>query len=339
MEVAAGRRRRQRRLGHVRAGPRHRLRHAADGDAAVPAAGRQRSAGWWRARSAASRRRPSARTCAASSSCSRPARSPRRRARPAPRREPGDEGGVLLRQGGHPRRAGARPADPQPARRHRQGHDAPRSAAPTCTSTTATSRPWSAATSSATSSWARSSRSAAATIASRSATASSCRSPSRAATASSATSSCGRCATTRTRTPALAEKLAGYSGSGLFGYSHIYGGYAGRPGRVRARAVRRRRPDQGARVAGGRAGAVPVRHLPDRLHGGRELRHPARRHGRGLGLRPGRPVRHQERLAARRRARHRHRPLPGAAGHGRRRRARPRSSTTRRSTCWRRCAR
>ena len=26
---------------------------------------------------------------------------------------------------------------------------------------------------------------------------------------------------------ALAEKLAGYSGSGLFGYSHIYGGYAG----------------------------------------------------------------------------------------------------------------
>ena len=26
---------------------------------------------------------------------------------------------------------------------------------------------------------------------------------------------------------ALAEKLAGYSASGLFGYSHIYGGYAG----------------------------------------------------------------------------------------------------------------
>ena len=33
-----------------------------------------------------------------------------------------DEGGLLLRQGGHPRRAGARSADPQPARRHRQGH-------------------------------------------------------------------------------------------------------------------------------------------------------------------------------------------------------------------------
>ncbi len=45
-----------------------------------------------------------------------------------------------------------------------------------------------------------------------------------------------------------------------------------------------------------RAGAVPVRHLPDRLHGRRELRHPARRHRRRLGLRPGRPVRHPQRL-------------------------------------------
>ncbi len=40
-------------------------------------------------------------------------------------------------------------------------------------------------------------------------------------------SSCGRCATTRTRTPGWPRSSAGYSGSGLFGYSHMYGGYAG----------------------------------------------------------------------------------------------------------------
>ena len=42
----------------------------------------------------------------------------------------------------------------------------------------------------------------------------------------------------------------------------------------------------------------------------RDLRHPAGRRDRGLGLRPGRPVRHRERLPARRRAGDRHRPLP-----------------------------
>ena len=62
-----------------------------------------------------------------------------------------------------------------------------------------------------------------------------------------------------------------------------------------------------------RAGAVPLRHLPHRLHGRRELRHPARRHRRRLGLRAGRPVRDQERLPARRRAGDRHRPRPRPA--------------------------
>jgi hypothetical protein len=41
-----------------------------------------------------------------------------------------------------------------------------------------------------------------------------------------------------------------------------------RPGRVRARAVRRRRSAEGAIDAVRRTGAVPVRHLSDRLHGG-----------------------------------------------------------------------
>ena len=74
-----------------------------------------------------------------------------------------------------------------------------------------------------------------------------------------------------------------------------------------------------------RAGAVPLRHLPDRLHGRRFLQHPGRRHDRDLGLRPGRTVRDPERLPARRRARDRHRHGAGAAGAGARRPA-PRRS-------------
>ena len=250
----------------------------------------------------------------------------------------GDEGGVLLRQGGHPRRAGAGPADPQPARRDRQGHGhrdlrlrpaplrrlhpdhgARRHPRPRVHGRGRRGRPRQ-------------------------------RSPQ------------GR----RPRRRAVHDRLrpllllpqaalvavrqlepqrrAGREAGRLLGrrplrlLAHLRR-LSGRPGRVRARAVRRRRADQGARRAAGRAGALPLRHLPDRLHGGRELRHPARRHGRGLGLRPGRAVRHQERLAARRRARHRHRPLPGAAGHGRGAGQGRGRSTTRRSTCPRRCGR
>ena len=56
-----------------------------------------------------------------------------------------------------------------------------------------------------------------------------------------------------------------------------------------------------------RAGAVPLRHLPDRLHGRRKRRDRAGRHGRRLGLRAGRPVRDQERVDVRRGPRDRHR--------------------------------
>ena len=104
-----------------------------------------------------------------------------------------------------------------------------------------------------------------------------------------------------------------------------------RPGRVPARAVRRRRPDQDPRRHPRRAGPVPLRHLPDRLHGRRERPDRAGRHGRGLGLRAGRPVRHPERLDARRRAGDRHRPRARAAADGRGT-ARPRRSTSRRRT-------
>ena len=93
-----------------------------------------------------------------------------------------------------------------------------------------------------------------------------------------------------------------------------------RAGGVRARAVRRHRSAQGSRLARRRAGAVPLRHPADRLHGRRELRHPGRRHGCGLGLRSGRPVRHPERAAAGRRARDRDRPISRAPAQGARRR-------------------
>ena len=146
------------------------------------------------------------------------------------------------------RRARARPEDPQPARRDRQDHlhrDLRLRPAPL---RRLHPDDEDAATSSATSSWARSSRSAAASRTSRSATASSC----------PFTIACGNCffcqngavvgcATTPTRTPGWPRSCTGYSPAGLFGYSHMTGRLRRRAGRVRARAVRRRRPAQGAR--------------------------------------------------------------------------------------------
>ena len=137
----------------------------------------------------------------------------------------------------------------------------------------------------------------------------------------------------------MAEKLYGYSASGLFGYSHMFGGYRRRPGGVRAGAVRRRRPAAGAGLALRRAGPVPLGHLSHRLHGGRELPDQAGRHRRRLGLRSGRPVRDPERVPARSRARHRHRSLsraPVAGGVVQQGRG-PRLLAT--STCPMRCAR
>ena len=137
----------------------------------------------------------------------------------------------------------------------------------------------------------------------------------------------------------MAEKLSGYCGSGPVRLLAHVRRLSRRPGRVRARAVRRRRADQGARIAVRRAGAVPLRHLSHRLHGGRELRHPAGRHRGRVGLRSGGPVRDQERLSARRRTRHRHRSLSRAAGAGRVARQGRGARLQRTSTCSRRCAR
>ena len=110
----------------------------------------------------------------------------------------------------------------------------------------------------------------------------------------------------------IARKAMGHSPAGLFGTPTCWAALrAGRrsicaclsPMSARSRS---RRPPR-------RAGAVPLRHLPDRLHGGRELRDRDGRHGRGLGMRAGRAIRDPERLDAGRRAGDRHRPRAGAA--------------------------
>ena len=94
-----------------------------------------------------------------------------------------------------------------------------------------------------------------------------------------------------------ADKVFGHTTAGLFGYTHLTGGYAG----GQAEYVRVPYADVGAgqdpRRPDRRAGAVPRRHLPDRLAGGGAVRHPADRHGRDLGRRAGRPVRDPQRAS------------------------------------------
>ena len=85
-----------------------------------------------------------------------------------------------------------------------------------------------------------------------------------------------------------------------------------RTGGVSPRPLCRCRPDQGAGRSERRAGAVPVRHFPHRLHGRRVLRHQRRRDDRGVRLRSGGAIRHPQRLPAGRRARYRHRHRAGA---------------------------
>ncbi len=103
----------------------------------------------------------------------------------------------------------------------------PRSAARTCICTMATFPPWSRATSSATSSWARWWRSVRESRISKSATAWSCRSRSPAAPAISASSNLWSLCENSNPNAVIAEKLWGRSPCGIFGYSHMLGGYAG----------------------------------------------------------------------------------------------------------------
>ena len=127
-----------------------------------------------------------------------------------------------------------------------------------------------------------------------------------------------------------AEKMWGHSPAGLFGYSHMLGGFAGGQAQYPSRALCRCRTDQGAGRPHRRAGAVPVGHFPTGLHGGGFLQSPGRRDGRDLGLRPGRAVRHQERVPARRGAGDRDRYRAGTAWRSPKRPGRSRSISCRR---------
>ena len=109
----------------------------------------------------------------------------------------------------------------------------------------------------------------------------------------------------------------------------------GPPGRAGPRPLRPRRDGQAAPAGDRRPGDLDLRHLPDRLLRRRTRRDQARRHRRGLRLRPGRAIRHRQRHAPGRRAhlRRRHRRLTpgdgqGAGGRGHRlQRGRPRRGT------------
>ena len=65
----------------------------------------------------------------------------------------------------------------------------------------------------------------------------------------------------------MAEKMFGHARGRNFRLFAFDGWLCGWPGGICARAFRGRRSDQGSGLPERRAGAVPVRHFPDRLHG------------------------------------------------------------------------
>ncbi len=123
------------------------------------------------------------------------------------------------------------------------------------------------------------------------------------------------CETTN-RKRQLGDKVFGHTTAGLFGYTHLTGGYPG------GQAEYLRVPFADAthiKVPDGipdEQVAVSQRHLPDRLAGRRPLRHRAHRHRCDLGLRAGRPDGDPQCDPARCQSGHRHRLHPRTAQHG-----------------------
>ena len=118
-----------------------------------------------------------------------------------------------------------------------------------------------------------------------------------------------------------AEKLWGHSPAGLFGYSHMLGGYAG----GQAEYLRVPYADVGPIKVPEGLTDEQVLFLSDIFPTGYmaadNCNIQAGRHHRRLGLRPGRPVRHPQRLPARCRAGDRHRHRAGTPGVGAERQA------------------
>ena len=92
------------------------------------------------------------------------------------------------------------------------------------------------------------------------------------------------CETTN-RKKHLADKVFGHATAGLFGYTHLTGGYPGGQAEYLrvpfADKTHIKVPDGHS----GREAAFPRRHLPDGLAGSRAVRHRTDRHGRRVGLR------------------------------------------------------
>ncbi len=88
----------------------------------------------------------------------------------------------------------------------------------------------------------------------------------------------------------LGDTAFGHSTAGLFGYTHLTGGYPGGQAEYVRVPYADVAPGQGARQPDRRTGAVSGRHLSNRLAGRRAVRYRAERHGRHLGRRSGRSV-------------------------------------------------
>ena len=114
----------------------------------------------------------------------------------------------------------------------------------------------------------------------------------------------------------MVEELYGYAGSGLFGYSHMMGGYAG----GQAQYVRVPFADVGPIKVPDHLADEQVLFLTDIFPTGYMAAENCNIQpgdiDRGLGMRAGRPVRDPQRAHAGRRARHRDRPRAGAFAHG-----------------------
>ena len=134
------------------------------------------------------------------------------------------------------------------------------------------------------------------------------------------------------RNAAMAAEQFGYTTAGLFGYSHLTGGYCRRPGRICARADGRCRAHESAGRNDGRGSALPDRHFSHRLSGRRAGRHQGWRNRGDLGHGSRRSVRDPVRQGAGRGAHHRDRDRTGADRHGAERPAPPTSSTSRKRT-------
>ena len=118
------------------------------------------------------------------------------------------------------------------------------------------------------------------------------------------------------RNAAMAAAQFGYTTAGLFGYSHLTGGYSGGQAEYVRVPMADVAPMKVPDGMDGRGSALPDRHFPHRLSGRRAGRHQGRRDRGDLGHGSRRSVRDPVRQGSGRRAHHRDRDRAGAHRHG-----------------------